>query len=45
MKSGVSELVMALNLELLAFLQVRVTPFFGKVMAFPQSIMALCAVR
>ena len=42
MKSGVSELVMALNLVLLALLQVRVTPFFGKViMAFLQSIIAL----
>ena len=42
MKSGVSELVMALNRVLLALLQARITPFFGKVMmAFPQSIMAL----
>ena len=31
MKSGVSELVMALNLVLLAFLQETVTPFLGKV--------------
>ena len=42
MKPGVSELVMAVNLVLLAFLQVGVTPFFEKVMmAFPQSIIAL----
>ena len=41
-KSGVAELVMALNLMWLAFLQVRATPFLGKViMAFPQSIIAL----
>ena len=42
MKSGVSELVMALNLVLLALLQVRVILFLGKeIMAFPQSIIAL----
>ena len=46
MKSGVSELVMALTLVLLAFLQVGVAPFLGGVvMAFPQSIIALLVVR
>ena len=42
MKSGVSELVIALNLVLLTSLQVRVTPFLGKlIIAFLQSIIAL----
>ena len=46
MKSGVSELVMTLNLVLLAFMQVRGIPFLGKeIMAFPQSIIELWAVR
>src|ERR1700744_1836883 len=46
MKSGVSGFVMAENLVLLAFLQVRVIPFTGKeMMVFPQSIIALLAVR
>ena len=46
MKSGVSDFVMAENLVLFAFLQVRVIPFPGKeMMAFPQSIIALLAVR
>ena len=44
MKSGVLELVMAENLVLFAFLQVRVIPLSGKeIMAFLQSIMALLA--
>ena len=46
MKSGVSDCVMAENLVLFAFLQVRVIPFSGKEkMAFPQSIIALLAIR
>ena len=46
MKSGVSEFVMADNQVLFAFLQVRVIPFSGnEMMAFPQSIIALLAVR
>ena len=46
MKSGVSDFIMAENLVLFAFLHVRVIPFSGKeMMAFPQSIIALLAVR
>jgi len=46
MKSGVSEVVIAENLGLFAFLQVRVIPFLGnEMMEFPQSIIALWVVR
>ena len=46
MKSGVSEFVMAENLVLFAFLQASGIPFSGKeMMAFPQSIIVLLAVR
>ena len=46
MKSGVSGFVMVENRVLFAFLHVRVIPFSGKeMMAFPQSIIALLAVR
>jgi len=46
MKSGVSEVVIAENLELFPFLQVRVIPVLGnEMMEFPQSIIALWVVR
>ena len=46
MKSGVSEFVIAENLALFPFLQVRVIPFSGNEMIkFPQSILALWVVR
>ena len=46
MKSGISELVIAENLALFPFLQVRVIPFFkNEMMEFPQSIIVLWGVR
>jgi len=46
MKSGVFEFVIAENLVLLPFLQVRVIPLFGnQMMEFPQAIIALWVVR
>jgi len=46
MKSGGSVIAMAENRMLLAFLHVKVTFISGKLMmAFPQSIIALCAAR
>ena len=46
MKSEVSEFVIAESQVLFAFLYVRIIPFSGKeMMAFPQSIIALLAVR
>ena len=45
-KSGVSEFVIAENLALFPFLQVRVIPFFrNEMMELPQSIIALWVVR
>jgi len=46
MKSVVSEVVIARNIALFAFLQVRVIPFLvNEMMEFPQSIIALWVVR
>jgi len=46
MESGVSEVVIAENLAMFPFLQVRIIPFLGNEMReFPQWIIALWVVR